>query len=57
MKNLKLKKLLVKGEEILNEELDIIKIIKSIRILNKDRDNKFLIDLDEDEIDPNFSLI
>ena len=55
MKNLKLKNLLKKGDEILNEELDIIKIIKSLRILNKDRDNKFLIDLDEDEIDSNFS--
>jgi hypothetical protein len=37
MKNLKLKKLLEKGEEYLNEELDIIKIIKSLRISNNDQ--------------------
>jgi len=54
MNNLKLKKLLERGEEILNEELDIIKIIKSIRTLNKDRDNKFEIEMDEDETDLNF---
>jgi len=55
MNNLKLKKLFRKGEEILNEELDIIKIIKSIRTLNKDRDNKFEIDMDEEKADSNFS--
>ena len=54
MKNFKLKKLLEKGDELLNEELDIIKIIKSIRILNKDRDNKFEIDMDEDKAESNF---
>ena len=54
---MKLKKLLKKGDEILNEELDIIKIIKSIRILNKDRENKFLIDLDEGDTDLNLSSI
>ena len=37
MKNIKLKKLLEKGEELLNEELDIIKIIKSLRISNNDQ--------------------
>jgi hypothetical protein len=48
MKNKKLKKLLEKGDELLNEELDIIKIIKSLRISNIEQENKFEIDLEED---------
>ena len=55
MKNLKLKKLLVKGDELLNEELDIIKIIKLLRISNKDQENKFEIDIDENETDSNIA--
>jgi hypothetical protein len=46
---MKYKNLLEKGDDILNEELDIVKIIKSIRILNKDRENKFEIDIVKNE--------
>ena len=53
MKNKKLKNLLQKGDELLNEELDIIKLIKSLRISNKDQENKFEIDMDENEADSN----
>ena len=56
-KNKKLKKLFEKGEELLEEELDIIKIINSIRILNKDNENKFVIDMDEDARDANTSYL
>jgi len=37
-----------KGEKLLDEELDIIRIIKSIRMINKEDENKFLIDLDDE---------
>ncbi len=37
-----------KSNELLEEELDIIKIIKSIRILKKEETSKFMIDLDDD---------
>ena len=57
MKNQKLKKLLQKGDELLNEELDITKIIKSLRISNKDQENKFEIDMDEREADSNIKSI
>ena len=53
MKNQKLKNLLQKGDELLNEELDIIKLIKSLRISNKDQENKYEIDMDEREADSN----
>ena len=35
-----------KGENLLEEELDIIRIIKSIRMINKEERDKFIIDLD-----------
>jgi len=57
LKNRKLKKLLKKGEKLLEEELDLIKIINSIRILNKDNENKFVIDMDEDARDANTSYL
>ena len=37
-----------KGEKLLEEDLDIIRIIKSIRIINKEEENKFIIDLDDE---------
>ena len=46
-KNKKLKKLMEKGEMLLEEELDIIRIIKSIRMINKEDKSKFVIDLDD----------
>ena len=36
-----------KGEKLLEEELDIIRIIKSIRMMKKEDKNKFIIDLDD----------
>ena len=38
-----------KGNELLEEELDIIKIIKNIRKFKKDKITKFIIDIDEDD--------
>ena len=35
-----------KGEKLLEEELDIIRIVKSVRMINKEDENKFIIDLD-----------
>ena len=55
MKNLKLRKLMEKGDELLEEELDIIRIIKSIRFLKKEEESKFCIDLDYDEKHSNIS--
>ncbi len=37
-----------KGEKLLEEELDIIRMIKSIRKINKEDENKFTIDLDDE---------
>ena len=37
-----------KGNDLLEEELDILRILKSIRMINKEEENKFIIDLDED---------
>ena len=36
-----------KGNDLLEEELDILRILKSIRMINKEEENKFIIDLDE----------
>ncbi len=47
-KNLKLKQILKKGNDLFEEELDILRILKSIRIINKEEESKFIIDLDED---------
>ena len=35
-----------KGEKKLDEELDVIKIIESIRMIKKEDENNFIIDLD-----------
>ncbi len=55
MKNLKLRKLMEKGDELLEEELDIIRIIKSIRFLKKEEESKFFINLDDDDNHSNIS--
>ena len=57
MKNIKLKKLMKKGNELLEEELDIIRILKSIRLLKNEEKSKFIIDLDDDINDSNISYI
>jgi hypothetical protein len=41
-----LKQIFKKGDELLEEELDLARIIKSIRTINKEEKNKFIIDLD-----------
>ena len=38
-----------KADDLLDEEFDILNIVKSIRKINKDQDNKFIIDLSEDD--------
>ena len=48
-RNKELKILLKKGEELLEEEFDILRIIKSIRKFKKEEESKFIIDLDEDD--------
>ena len=40
-RNKKLKLILKKGEELLEEELDIIKILKKLRKHNNQEENKF----------------
>ena len=45
MKYRKLKILIEKGEKKLDEELDIIKIIESIRMIKKEDVSNFIIDL------------
>ena len=55
MKNIKLKKLMLKGDELLEEELDIIRILKSIRKLKKEEKNRYIIDLDYDINNSNIS--
>ena len=47
--NKDLKLLFKKGEELLEEEMDILRIIKSIRMLKNEDDSKFIIDFDEDQ--------
>ena len=47
-RNKELKILLKKGEELLEEEFDILRIIKSIRKFKQEEENKFIIDVDED---------
>jgi len=37
-----------KGVKLLEEELDIIRIIKSIRTLSNEDENKFIIDPDDE---------
>ena len=37
-----------KGEMLLEEELDIIRIVKAIRKINNEDENKFVIDLDDE---------
>ena len=48
-RNKDLKLLFKKGEELLEEEMDILRIIKSIRMLKNEDDSKFIIDFDEDQ--------
>ena len=55
MKNIKLKKLMLKGDVLLEEELDIIRILKSIRKLKKEEKNRYIIDLDYDINNSNIS--
>ncbi len=38
-----------KADNLLDEEFDILNIVKSIRQIKKDQDNKFIIDLSEDD--------
>jgi len=47
--NKELKLLFKKGEELLEEEMDILRIIKSIRMLKNEDESRFIIDLDEDQ--------
>ena len=44
-----------KVEKLLEEELDILRIIKSVRQLKKEDENKFMIDITVQEDNPNFS--
>ena len=44
-----------KGNELLEEELDIIRILKAIRILKKEEKSKFIINLDDDVNESNIS--
>ena len=37
-----------KGDKLLEEELDIIRIVKAIRKINNEDENKFVIDLDDE---------
>ena len=37
-----------KGEKLLEEELDIIRIVKAIRKINHEDEKKFIIDLDDE---------
>jgi hypothetical protein len=46
-----------KGEKKLDEELDIIKIIESIRMIRKENDRNFIIDLDEELIKSDTSIM
>ena len=50
-RSLNLKRMMKKGNELLKEELDIIKIMKTIRKFNKDKKSKFIIDFEENEQD------
>ena len=45
-----------KGEKLLEEELDIIRIVKSIRMIKNEDEKKFIIDLDSCNNDSNISL-
>ena len=46
-----------KGEKKLDEELDIIKIIESIRMIKKEDESNFIIDLDEDLAELDSSIL
>ncbi len=37
-----------KGEKLLEVELDIIRIVKAIRMIKNEDENKFIIDLDDE---------
>ena len=43
-RNKNLEKLMKRGNKLLDEELDIFRIIKSIRILKNEEESKFVID-------------
>jgi len=45
--------LIKKGNELLEEELDIVKIIKIIRKFNKDKKTKFIIDIEANGLNMN----
>jgi hypothetical protein len=47
-RNKELKLLFKKGEDLLEEEFDILRIIKSIRKFKKEEESKFIIDLEDD---------
>ncbi len=44
-----------KGDQLLEKELDIIRIVKSIRLLKKEEENEFIIDLIENDDNSNIS--
>ena len=52
-----MKQLIEKGEKKLDEELDIIKIIESIRMIKKEDESNFIIDLDEDLAELDSSIL
>jgi hypothetical protein len=47
-RNKELKMIFKKGEELLEEEMDILRIIKTIRMLKNEDESKYIIDLDDD---------
>ena len=52
---IKLKHLIEKGEKLLEVELDIIRIVKAIRMIKNEDENKFIIDLDDELNEPEAS--
>ncbi len=46
-----------KCDKLLEKELDIIRIVKSIRLLKKEEENNFIIDLTEDDDNSNISQL
>ena len=56
-RNKQVKKLIKKGDELLEKELDIIYIIENIRKLNKENLTKFIIDVDEESFSTNTTQV
>ena len=54
---MKLNKLMKKADGLLEEELEIIRILKSIRQFKNEEKSKFIIDLDDDFNDSNISYL